>query len=384
MSKENESSNLDDLLRSSMESVEKMANTNSEKQETDTSSTMPVNTKNEENTTPSIAEIEAIEEDFEYETDFESQREENEAMKNFITKKQKSPIKQEEKYDPFSHIDEPEVVQPVNKMRSSWLKDEEIEKNPELFEYGKINQGESFDDALNMDETDIGLQGTTDFTDYAAKDYNKKKISAILITLTSVLVVAVAVFVFLSTMGNSGKNTEIKEPVTNNQTEDGQAGGDKKPESPLIKYGSPEAAIKGAISVEVSENTLKTSENNALTISGAKIEAPYTQCVTNTADEFCLAGIIQIENTEIDTYFFNNISNSRIFETIPEFEKVEMTGFNDNVSKGGAATGFVKLGPIESKAIIVIFPNQSGYMLSLKEDVKQDSINKIISLSQAS
>lgn len=380
------SENLQNLLKSSRASVEKEdttapknENTNEENLETNNT----IDYSKDQALTEDTYTIDKIkQEDFEYTQDFNTSVETNPALAKFINKKQSNKTPPKKEQEPVVLPEIPEERRDV--MRSSWIADEELEKNPESFKVGVINEGESFGQALDMDETEIGLQGTNDFTDYAEKNYKKEQARVALITIAVVIVVTTAIFVAMTIMGNTNKTPEINTPAGNQQSEENNTNSGKQDISPILEYGDQNLAKGDRISTEVKEGTIETSLGNQFAISGAKIEAPYTPCLTNTSEEFCLAAEIEVENIKINTFLFNNITTSKIFTKIPKFETVEMSGFSSNTAKGGAAIGFVKLGAIDAPSIIVVFENQSGLLLSLPDDVTLETINKIVSLSKVS
>lgn len=219
-----------------------------------------------------------------------------------------------------------------------------------------FTEGEISEDELMVD--------STDHTDYAEKEKNKR-LWKIIATFTIIGLVGVGLL--FGTLSFINKNhEETKEPETqqteatakptNNPHDESNPIAESFPNAPEVKPSESKAKIK--------DTNITTTDGIKLNIKGSKLEKTQLECKVKNPTDFCLAGYAEVRDIKTHVYYLKDAAHSRLFEAAENFEKIDIEG----AKTAGTMTINLK---DKTPIIAVVADDSSGFFITLPDNTPE-------------
>lgn len=216
-----------------------------------------------------------------------------------------------------------------------------------------------FDFTERQIEPDDLMRDSTDHTDYAQKEKNKKLWKVIAIFAIVGIIGIALLFGTLSILDNKTtteepKTTETQEPQETKQPHDTS--------NPIAESISNAPEVKPAESkAETKDTNFITTEDIKLNIKGSKLKDTQVECKVKNVTDFCLAGYAEVRDIKTNVYYLKDAAHSRLFEAAENFQKQEVEGA---LTAGTMTINLSGKTPI----IAVVAKNGSGFIITLPND----------------
>lgn len=218
------------------------------------------------------------------------------------------------------------------------------------------NESSEFDlkNTKKIDGTNV-LIDAQDQKDYVKKLHNARSRKILITFLTILTIVTVLVSIYFIVSKDNTK--DLKESNTPN----GIDYTDTTTNPILDNFENAPEMLSYPITTTVANDTVNTSDNKSITITGSQLTQPENECKATNPIEFCLAATGQYQNNEIYIYYLKDAAHSRLFETAENFEKTEINGSPSSgimdITLQGTNTIIATTNPDSSGYIIVIPDN---------------------------
>lgn len=217
-----------------------------------------------------------------------------------------------------------------------------------------------FDFTEGQIDPDDLMRDSTDDTDYAQKEKNKKLWKVIAIFATVGILGLALLFGTLSILEHKTEREEPETTETQKPKETEKAHNDST--NPIEEsITNPPEVKPGESKAETKDTNFITTDEIKLNIKGSKLKDTQIECIVKNTTDFCLAGYAEVRDIKTNVYYLKDAAHSRLFEAAENFQKQEVEGA---LTAGTMTINLSGQTPI----IAIVAENGSGFIITLPDD----------------
>ena len=201
----------------------------------------------------------------------------------------------------------------------------------------------------------------------AAEDFQKKKTIKLIAFLT-ICVLAIAIGSFFAVkyvLSSKISNNSSVSPTASISTQAKKSSNPSHNSKNVIleKFNNAPIVEPEEQTVTVNKNSFDTENGSVLAIDNAQVNASQTACTVTNPTDFCYAGNISLNNNSSYVYYLKDAAHSRFFEGAKNTKMQSVTGASVAMSLT------MDFGGQNMKALVIVAPDSSGYVVSIPSNV---------------